>query len=311
MKSGARFITVVLASTVLVGAFLASAAEPASAAVPICFGKNATIVGTKADDFLMGTEEADVIVGLGGNDTIRGLFGDDRICGGSGNDRLSAGWGFSQIDGGIGDDRLLIRGGYADLWGAAGNDIMKVVEFGIGWAWYADAPSGVNVNLATGLATGDGTDRLIGIYGLVGTNYDDSLVGGPYDNEFMGLEGNDTIEGGGGDFDAALFVNAHGPVTVNLTTHTATGEGTDTLIGIEHVHGGSFDDVITGDLNSNLLHGGEGNDTISGLDANDYLFGEEGDDTLDGGNGPADIVNGGLGTDSCVNGEDVSQCESS
>ncbi len=311
MSSGAKFGAVVLASTVLVGAFLVAAAGPAGAAVPACFGRNATIVGTRGNDFLTGTEDADVIVGLGGNDTIRGLFGDDRICGGSGNDKLSAGWGFSQIDGGIGDDRLLIRGGYADLWGGAGNDTLKVVEFGTGWAWYANAPNGVNVNLTTGLATGEGTDRLIGIYGLVGSNYDDTLVGSPYDNEFMGLEGNDRIEGGGGDFDAALFFYAHGPVTINLTAHTATGEGTDTLIGIEHVHGGPFDDVITGDLNSNLLHGGEGDDTISGLDANDYLFGEEGDDTLDGGNGPADTVNGGLGTDSCVNGEDVSQCESS
>ena len=196
------------------------------------------------------------------------------------------------------------------MWGGAGNDTLKVAYEGSGWAWYANAPNGVNANLTTGWATGEGTDRLIGVYGLVGTNYDDTLVGSAFDNEFMGLEGNDRIEGGGGDFDAALFIYAHGPVTINLTAHTATGEGTDTLIGIEHVHGGPFDDVITGDLNSNLLHGGEGNDTLLGLDANDYVFGEEGDDTLDGGNGLADTVNGGLGTDSCVNGEDVSQCES-
>ena len=194
--------------------------------------------------------------------------------------------------------------------GGAGNDTLKVVDWGYGWAWYANAPNGVNANLSTGSATGEGTDRLIGIYGLVGSDYDDTLVGGPYDNEFMGLEGNDTIEGGGGSFDAVLFIYANGPVTVNLTAHTATGEGTDTLIGIEHVHGGPFDDTITGDLNSNLLHGGEGNDIISSLDANDWIFGEEGDDTLNGGNGTADLVDGGLGTDSCVNGEDVSQCES-
>ena len=259
---------------------------------------------------LTGTEDADVIVGLGGNDTVQGGDGDDRICGGAGNDKLSTGWGFSQIDGGVGNDRLLITGGYADMWGGAGNDTLKVAYEGSGWAWYANAPNGVNANLTTGWATGEGTDRLIGVYGLVGTNYDDTLVGSPFDNEFMGLEGNDRIEGGGGDFDAALFIYARAPVTIDLTAHTATGEGTDTLIGIEHVHGGPFDDVITGDLNSNLLHGGEGNDTLLGLDANDYLFGEEGDDTLDGGNGLADTVNGGLGTDSCVNGEDVSQCES-
>jgi len=310
MKKGARFIMIALTSTVLVGAFLGAAAGSASAAVPSCFGEKATIVGTNKADFLMGTDASDVIVGLGGDDTIKGFYGDDRICGGSGNDKLTAGWGFSQIDGGTGDDRLLSRGGYADLWGGPGNDTLKMADWGYGWAWYADAPNGVNANLASGWATGEGTDRLIGLYGLVGSNYDDTLIGGPHDNEFMGLGGNDTIDGDGGSFDAVLFSYAKGPVTVDLTAHTATGEGTDTLIGIQHVHGGPFDDSIRGDLNSNVIHGGEGNDTISGLDANDYIFGEEGDDNLNGGNGVADTVDGGVGTDSCVNGEDVSGCES-
>jgi Ca2+-binding RTX toxin-like protein len=198
MRRGARFIAVALGSTVLVGAFLVAAAGPAGAAVQTCFGKTATIVGTKGSDVLTGTEDADVIVGLGGNDTIQGLYGDDRICGGSGNDKLSSGWGVSQIDGGVGDDRLLCRSGYADLWGGAGNDTLKAGDEGSDWAWYANTPNGVNVNLTTGWATGEGTDRLIGVYGLVGTNYDDTLVGSPDDNEFIGLEGNDRIEGGGG-----------------------------------------------------------------------------------------------------------------
>ena len=56
----------------------------------------------------------------------------------------------------------------------------------------------------------------------------------------MGLEGNDTIDGGGGLQDIVVYWWARGPVTVDLTAGSATGEGTDTLAGIEWVGGGDF-----------------------------------------------------------------------
>jgi Ca2+-binding RTX toxin-like protein len=43
---------------------------PAGAAQPKCFGKKATIVGTKGDDDLTGTRGRDVIVSKGGEDEI-------------------------------------------------------------------------------------------------------------------------------------------------------------------------------------------------------------------------------------------------
>jgi hypothetical protein len=71
-----------------------------------CFGKRATICGTKGRDRLTGTAGSDVIVGLQGNDTIKGLDGNDLICGGSGNDRLFGGRGRDRLDGGGGNDTL-------------------------------------------------------------------------------------------------------------------------------------------------------------------------------------------------------------
>jgi uncharacterized delta-60 repeat protein len=62
-----------------------------------CFGRPATIVGTRRRDVLVGTRHRDVIVGLGGNDTIRGRGGNDLICGGPGNDFILGGSGRNRI----------------------------------------------------------------------------------------------------------------------------------------------------------------------------------------------------------------------
>jgi Ca2+-binding RTX toxin-like protein len=308
MRTRVRFVTIVLASTVLVGVFLAAAAGSVSAATPKCFGKKATIVGTDKADLLKGTNKVDVIVGLGGNDTIKGLGGKDRICGGPGNDKLYGGPSFDLLWGDVGNDQLVGQGGYDDLWGNAGNDTLNGLGKGAGWAWYTDAPNAVNADLSTGQATGDGTDKLIGIVGLVGSDFNDTLIGDENANFFEGHEGDDTIDGGG-NTDLVAYFTATGPVTIDLTAGTATGQGTDTLTGVEDVYGGPFDDTIAGDANPNYIHGGAGNDTISALDGDDNVYGGDGHDTIDAGNG-TDKVDGGSGTDSCLNGEDVSNCES-
>ena len=62
---------------VLSGAtLLATFAGSASAAVPQCFGLDATITGTGT---IVGTSGNDVIVGSAANDTISGGGGDDRV----------------------------------------------------------------------------------------------------------------------------------------------------------------------------------------------------------------------------------------
>jgi Ca2+-binding RTX toxin-like protein len=123
--------------------------------------------------------------------------------------------------------------------------------------------------------------------------------GGDANNTFQSEDGNDTIDGGGG-VDFASFFLSPGPVTVDLAAGTATGEGTDTLTGIENVNGsGDFGDTLTGDTQSNVLLGSGGDDSVSGGD---------GDDELDGGDG-TDALDGGVGTDTCLNGETNANCE--
>ena len=73
-------------------------------AVPRCFRKAPTIVGTDRGQRLRGTNGADVIFGDDGNDTLLGRGGRDRLCGGSGRDRLKGGPGRDKLDGGPGRD---------------------------------------------------------------------------------------------------------------------------------------------------------------------------------------------------------------
>jgi hypothetical protein len=66
----------VAAGLVAVYATSVSARGPA-----LCFGKEATMVGTDAAETLTGTGGRDVIAGLDGGDTIDGKGGRDILCG--------------------------------------------------------------------------------------------------------------------------------------------------------------------------------------------------------------------------------------
>jgi Ca2+-binding RTX toxin-like protein len=101
------------------------AGASAQAAVPICKGKPATILGTEGNDVRQGTPTKDVIVGLGGNDNLSGLGGNDVICGGKGNDTLRGGPGSDFLGGQKGKDNLLGNQGKDKLSGKKGNDRLK------------------------------------------------------------------------------------------------------------------------------------------------------------------------------------------
>jgi Ca2+-binding RTX toxin-like protein len=293
-----RRISIVVASSVALVAVFLVLPRAANAARPKCFGKLATIVGTARADVLKGTARADVIVGLGGGDTIKGLGGNDRICGGPGKDKLIGGAGGDVLSGDAGNDALSGGGAGDALLGGGGNDTFNGGA-GFDLASFFFASAGVQVNLSTGTATGEGTDKLTGIEDLEGSRYDDALTGNDGENFILPGAGNDAVDGGGGVTDRVDFSFSPGAVIVDLTAGTAIGEGNDTLTGIEEIFGSYHDDTITGDAGPNSLFGGPGNDTISGL---------EGDDKLDGGDG-TDTLDGGVGTDTCLNGESVTGCE--
>lgn len=282
----------------------------AAAATPECMGKRATIVGTGDDDRLRGTSGVDVIVGRGGNDELMGRGGNDVICGnggfdrlvgGGGNDKLDAGrgWGDS-LDGGPGDDLLDGGGGYFD-------DLD-----------FRAAPNAVVVDLVAGTATGDGSDRIRGADMIIGSAFDDTLRGDddPMGNWLVGMDGNDTLEAGAGDFEMLTGgngddvmdggdgfdylhnvtdlagVDVDTGITVDLQSGTMTGQGDDTLMDVEGSTGTFGDDVLIGDANDNEFS------TV--LDGDDVVTGGPGNDNIDGGHG-SDQLDGGPGTDTLWN----------
>ena len=169
--------------------------------------------------------------------------------------------------------------------GGAGNDTLNGGA-GFDEAGYSDSPAGVTVDLSGG-AIGEGTaqdgfggtDTLTGIEGVIGSAFNDTLtgdggnnflvgnagndtlIGGAGDDQLQGGAGNDSLDGGAGVFDQVNYVFATSEVTVDLSAGTAVNDGhggNDTLTNIENVHGGVFDDNLTGDGNNNVLIGSDG-----------------------------------------------------
>ena len=193
---------------------------------------------------------------------------------------------------------------------------------------YSDAPNGVVVNLATGVAT-DGydsdslapgiqpfTDTLVDIDAVQGSAFADALLGGGtailingtrFEN-LEGMGGNDTIDANGGVNVRADYLNSPTGVSVNLLTRTASDGwgGTDTLIDIRGVRGSNFADTITGDAGNNNFDSRGGNDTIDGGAGNDQIFYQAATSavTIDLALGSSSLT-GGQGTDTWVNIEGV------
>src|SRR5919112_1851253 len=184
-----------------------------------------TVTGTAGDDVLEGSAEADVICGGGGNDSIKGLGGNDVLKGEGGSDKLYGGDGDDRFEGGIGTDL----------------------------ASYSSSATAVSASLLTNGASGEGSDTLVDVENLEGSNQADTLTGSEASNRLTGLNGTDSIIGLDGN---DIFLG---------------GAGNDEL------RGGVGNDSITGGGNADLLYGEDGDDT---LDSRDNV---SGNDSLDGG----------------------------
>jgi Ca2+-binding RTX toxin-like protein len=296
-------IALILSVAAVVAAMPSAAGSQASA---VCFDLAATVVGTPGDDVVAGSDARDVIASLEGNDTIEALGGNDLVCAGEGNDTVRGGAGHDDIEASGGDD--LLDGG-------AGGDFVN----------FHFAPAAIDASLATGIATGWGSDTMVAIEHLTGSNGfadrlagtdltnfldgrggDDVLMGAGGRDLLDGDMGNDTMDGGSGQDLASYFFSPRG-VRVNLGTRTATGWGTDRLLGLEAIDGSGYADRLIGNRASNVIWGERGNDYIVGGPGPDALFGNAGRDRLDGGRG-RDFGNGGTGIDLCVSIERKRRC---
>lgn len=140
-------------------------------------------------------------------------------------------------------------------------------------------------------------DVLRNIQNLEGSNHNDALYGDANDNNIDGRGGADTIDGGDGR-DTIEFNQAKAGIHVDLSQNLVLDDGQglgsaaadaaveqDTLVSIENVDGGGFNDLIVGNGVGNFLQGQGGIDTLNGGGGDDTLQGGSGDDTLDGGAG--------------------------
>jgi hypothetical protein len=134
---------------------------------------------------------------------------------------------------------------------------------------------------------------------LTGTGGDDVICGLGGDDRIAPLGGQDLVDGGLGR-DLVAYGSATA-VVIDVAAGSATGQGSDQLVGIEDAEGSPGDDQLFGDDGPNLLLGGDGVDLIFGRDAVDDLQGEAGGDYLHGGGGD-DALSGGAGPDACRSG---------
>ncbi|MBK8816585.1 MAG: VCBS repeat-containing protein [Methylococcaceae bacterium] len=248
------------------------------------------IIGSDFGDFLTGNSKSNNFIGGKGNDQINGRDGNDTADYSTAKTGVKVNLGIEtqQNTLGAGLDTLIsienIKGSdfndslngntLTNLFvGGLGDDVIDGKE-GRDTASFYSAKTGVNVNLGiTGQQNteGAGKDTLISIENLVGSQFNDTLIGNAERNVIEGNLGNDFIDGGDG-IDWASYRSALAGVTVNLgvlNQQNTVNAGLDTLKNIENLIGSQYDDTLTGNAASNVFIGGLGNDLINGGDGID------------------------------------------
>ncbi|MFC1455300.1 calcium-binding protein [Microvirga arabica] len=219
--------------------------------------------GQAAGDLYVAVEG---LTGSGYADHLIGHAGANLLIGNAGNDTLSGGHGSDILRGGLGQDQL--HGGT-----------------GLDYASYNEAASGVVVNLNnaaqnTGEATGD---TYAYVEGVLGSRFNDTLIGDEGVNRLNGGAGADVLEGGAGadtlqggeGWDFASYVKANIGVVASLSDRSQNrGQAAgDVYDSIEGIHGSRFGDTVIGNEKDNEFYGHEGDDILAGGGGSDYLNG--------------------------------------
>ena len=243
-----------------------------------------------------GTAGNDTLSGGAGDDTLNGFAGNDSLVGNGGNDVLDGGADIDTLDGGLGNDTYIVTAG--DVLSDAGG-IDTVVTSG-NWDLGAAFENLTVAGTANTSHQGNNLDNTF--IGNSGNNYfnpragnDTILAGAGNDSIDMSTGGTSTpgnklVDGGAG-FDTVDFNGyARSGVTVFLQSGGGTGSATgggdggtgqSTLMNIERVFGGAFNDSFQGST---------GNESFAGMGGNDRLDGDRGNDTLSGGAGADSFV---------------------
>jgi Ca2+-binding RTX toxin-like protein len=225
----------------------------------------ATVSGAVLMDLGTGDDFYDGKLGTATSGIIKLGDGNDIAFGGNGNETFSGGKGTNILDGGDGVGDTV---DYSDA--TATNTVVGVT---------------VNLGLTFSQSTTYSTDLLLNIENVTGSAFNDTLTGNGLNNVLKGANGDDTLDGGtgsdtldggAGNNTAKFSSSIAAIVDLSNTAAQDTGYGTDLLIGIRNLEGGSGADKFTGDSANNKLVSNGGNDTLKG---------GGGDDTLEGGTG--------------------------
>jgi Ca2+-binding RTX toxin-like protein len=190
------------------------------------------IQGSSFNDVLTGDSSTNrnSLFGAGGDDVLEPLGGSDSVDGSTGTDLITyASEGAVTVDlpsftgtTATGTDTIfevenVIGSPMGDtitgdsnnnvLDGLGGTDTLMGGD-GSDTASFATVASAVVANLATGAATGQGTDTLATIENLTGSDQDDTLTGDAGPNSLLGRDGADNITGGLGADGLFLGVGA-------------------------------------------------------------------------------------------------------
>ena len=267
------------------------------------------LFGSREADQLLGDDAANRIEGFDGNDLLAGRGGNDILRGEEGADILRGGAGADFLVGGTGRDVAsysdAAAGVRADLSDASNNlnqaagDSYVGIE-GLEGSRFADTLRGDDLpNLIGGLG---GADRIFGEGGndiLRGDDGNDTLNGGVGNDALIGGRGADTLVGGAGR-DAASYIDTIPDVT------TSAGVRADMVLlstNTSDAAGDSYDSVedLVGSRGGDFLGGNGGANRLFGFGGEDILAGRSGNDTLYGQDGN-DELRGGAGADFLVGG---------
>lgn len=245
---------------------------------------------------IFGNDNGNRLFGAGGFDYVSGGSGDDILRGGAGDDVLVSAEGEDRFDGGAGDDLIQVGLDVVRIEGGVGTDVAAFLQ--------NDTAIVADLTLATGAVKGGaaGLDTLVGIEGVWGSAFDDTLTGNAVANTFLGYLGDDIIKGGGGDdiiegydgldqldggagIDTLSFENDSDGIVASLLTNTGTtgAAAGETYVGFENLRGGYGADTLVGSAGANVLQGGAGGDILSAGSGIDTLYGDAGNDQLTGG----------------------------
>ncbi|MCG8473150.1 MAG: hypothetical protein MI742_15015, partial [Desulfobacterales bacterium] len=219
---------------------------------------------------LYGTDFGDTLEGDDTSNTLSGGLGDDLLYGRAGDDLLLPGRGNDHIDGGSGSD----------------------------WLLYADALTGVNIDLTRGsvLISDTETHTIQGIENLQGSAFDDVVRGDENANQVLGTLGRDRIDLGAGedlvDYSAleldtpqGFWIDLTSPVLDNDTNPIEQGYRVQWLTHVEELRGSSAADRFIGTDGAETLDGFSGVDEIRARGGDDFLIGRAEGDLLHGGEG--------------------------